>query len=66
MGRVQGSVVRLRVSSDLSDLHACRHRSGWDAGRIMGALVQDLAGLLPEIVPVLVAKGRPPGCLFLC
>lgn len=29
----------------LSDLHACRPRSGWDAGRVTETLVQDLAGL---------------------
>ena len=34
----------------LSDLHACRPRSGWDAGRITETLVQDLAGLASDHV----------------
>src|SRR5215210_231139 len=32
----------------LSDLHACRPRSGWDSGRIAKTLVDDLAGLQRE------------------
>ena len=40
----------------LSDLHACRTRSGWDAGRITETLVKDLVeqqrdhGLRPDLI----------------